>query len=111
MIATALVNKIHLESETPNDVATILNITRGKLCVLGEGIGTDSRGVRVATLTVGRWGGKSEEEKAELLKIDNQRLASLEHLLAAIPPCPGHGEGCIAYAMEWIAKAKAEKVT
>lgn len=55
MKATALADKIHIEAETPSDVATINLITRGKLCLLGSSVGTDANGVHIATMTIGKW--------------------------------------------------------
>lgn len=106
MKATALADKISIEAETPSDVATINLITRGKVCMLGSGIGTDAKGVRIATMTIGRWDDAPDSSKDEELRLTNQRNASLEHILDAIPPCPAHGAGCIPHALEWIQSAK-----
>jgi hypothetical protein len=45
-------------------------------------------------------------ELRELAWAQEKHLRTHQHLLAAILPCPAHGDGCIAGAYEWIQKAK-----
>jgi hypothetical protein len=106
MIAVPLGDKIRIVSESESDIAVINLITRGRVCSHGDSIGTDERGRRLATMTIGKWDGATDEEKAEEMWLDQRRIGTLEHILSAIPSCPAHGEGCIPYALEWIAKAK-----
>jgi hypothetical protein len=57
------------------------------------------------------------ESAAEIAQLPIDELRSLaiaqeyllvgrEQLLAAIPPCPLHGEGCVPHALEWIAQVR-----
>jgi len=34
------------------------------------------------------------------------RLAELETVMAAIPPCAEHGHGCVLHAVQWVEDAK-----
>lgn len=34
------------------------------------------------------------------------RLAELEQVMAAIPPCEEHGHGCVLHAVQWVEMAK-----
>lgn len=47
------------------------------------------------------------DDFSELSKVDEKIISLYQPLLDAIPPCPAHGANCIAHAIEWIEKAKA----
>lgn len=50
-------------------------------------------------------GVRLEERIAELTEIerlDDARIADLERVVRAVPPCPLHGNLCIPHALEWI---------
>lgn len=50
--------------------------------------------------------GMSDGDLLELHLLTASRVRELEKLLDDIPPCPGHGKGCIPHAWEWIQRAK-----
>ena len=107
MKAIPSADNLRLESENDTDVAIINFLTRGRrIAIFGEGLGRDQIGRRMASMTIGVDMTQVAAEAKELLDISDRHTAELEHLLAAIPPCPAHGEGCIAHALEWVAKAK-----
>lgn len=108
MKATALGDKIRIESESQSDIATMNLITRerGRIAILGDTLNVGPDGVRSVEMTIGQWKGALQSEIVGELALTDGRNASLEHLLDAIPPCPAHGEGCIPHALEWIKVAK-----
>lgn len=111
MKAIVLADKIELISESRGDAATIKLITRNMHIALSSaGVEHLGNGETVERMTICagiRPDALTESDTVKELKLTNQRVASLEHLLDAIPECPAHGKGCIPYAMEWIDKAKA----
>lgn len=48
----------------------------------------------------------SDGDLLELHLLTASRVRELEKLLDDIPPCPGHGKGCIPHAWEWIQRMK-----
>lgn len=40
-------------------------------------------------------------EVRELAWRQDMKLRTYQSLLDAIPPCPAHGAGCIAFAIQW----------
>lgn len=50
--------------------------------------------------------GLSLEQLKDMVWQQEKSLRAYHVLLAAIPPCLAHGEGCIAGAYDWVQSAK-----
>lgn len=105
MKAIALGDKIRIVADTPSDMATMRLVERTmhiRIASSGSMIRDGGVGEIDMLIAADEVPTQRDAALAEELKLDKQRLSNLEHLLDAIPPCPAHGTGCIAHALEWI---------
>lgn len=50
-------------------------------------------------------------ERDEEIALDDRHIADLLKVVAAVPPCPLHGDTCIPHAVEWITAQIARAAT
>jgi hypothetical protein len=103
--AIALGDKIRIIADSPSDMATMRLVEKTmhiRIASSGSMIRDGGVGEIDMLISADETPTQRDATLAEELKLTKQRLGNLEHLLDAIPPCPAHGKGCLAHALEWI---------
>lgn len=77
----------------------------GEYIIVGSHVQLEALANKLTEVQAARIAALEEE-----LRIDEKLLQHRSALLAMIPPCPEHGEGCVPFAVEWIGRMK-EKPT